>query len=868
MIRTTNSCCGNEAGLVEKFIGTAYDVVKTVYDNLGELQFIYDFLNKYGVLIAVDSVDELKALPTTAKYTRVYTFSTTAGYGYTDYLYVDGNVTGVIPNDPTATGSWIVVASSTAGGGGDTSGGGYIPWVYAQGSALGGETTIAVPNGTVGVPFIIVEGYMNTVGYGFTYDIATLTVTLAQPLEAGDEVVLLLTGTPAVPDNPNISDWVIFNWLYNGGAAVGGEQVISIPYTFQSIPAIFKNGLRYHPGLASQSYTVDATNQRILLTEALATNDRLVIQVGGESEVVIMSDRTVQEVARSANVRDEEVILSSNTTTYLNGKTVIYDEGAQKSYKLPTLPSNVYISSVSGGNLVYNPGAITVALLPLTDSADAIIPAVKNFYLQPTGAANINASSGESVQDILDSINKHQVVNNIAQLVLVDGVKSPVAFVVSFHGSNNYGGGFFRWDASGNKTAHNGGTVIDPSKTFPSTWNDAGKTAWFTADGVGTGVWRRVDVVGHFRAEDFGALPWNVGDAHDSTKEFQQVANVAYRGGCWRWTGRHRILSYIDIPNKQTFGSYAQMTSVYSELIQPNNFQGIHVIADPSLARSVQNAVFYDAASGEAFRCGEGASPTDCLVYGRGWNTTGMDVATALPAVGTYYDVQAFRHSKAINVRNVTVAFMKYALDSNPWDASKGDYYTTTDHMTVLYCYCISRVTSAQEITFNTKHINIRAYVNQVGDYALAVRDVVFIGGSIEGYNTPTFLRNSTQIAFKGTYFETGDTTFTGAVFSLIGWCTLTFEDCLVYLNNTVSFVTSGGSSQSAGVTALTVKASGNTWRKSDTGTSIVFAVDPVTNKQALIGAEVLNPGTGATIAYWAGAVPPGTYTAPISQAF
>ena len=389
-IRTVNSCCGNGGALVEHFIGTAYDVVKTVYDNLGILQYIYDFLNQHGVLVTVDSVDELKALKTDMKYARVYTFSNTAGYGYTDYLYVEGNNTGVVPNDPDATGTWVIVASSSTGGG-DGSASAYIPYVYAQGSALGGETTIAVPSGTVGVPFIIVEGYMNTVGYGFTYDVATLTVTLTQPLETGDEVVLLLTGTPAVPDNPNISNWVQINWLYNGGYAVGGEQVIAIPYTFEAIPAIYKNGDRYYSGLADKSYTIDAANQRILLTEPLATNDRLIVQIGGESTTLIMSDRTIQEVARSANVHENEVILSTNTTQYLNNMKVVYDVVAQKIYGLPTLPSNVYINSVSNGQLTYSPGNITVDLIDLISgnealtSANASLDAFKASLLSDTG---------------------------------------------------------------------------------------------------------------------------------------------------------------------------------------------------------------------------------------------------------------------------------------------------------------------------------------------------------------------------------------------------------------------------------------------------------------------------------------------------
>ena len=362
----TNPYCQNSSNdpMVDALLGNAYHVVRTVYCNLGNLKLIYDLLNQYGMVIGVQSEAELKALTTKAEFARIYGFDNTNKRQVTDYLYVEGDRTGILPDDQTATGSWVEVATSNSGGVRGKAASPYIPYVYNNGAALGGETTIPVPSGTVGVSFIIVEGSTKTVGYGFTYDATTLTVTLAQPLEVGDEVVLLLTGTPAVPDNPSVSDWIQINWLYNGGYAVGGEQVITIPYTFESVPAIYKNGERYHAGLANKSYTVDAANQRILLTEPLAANDRLIVTIGGESTTLIMSDRTIQEVARSANVHENEVILSTNTTQYLNGKKVIYDVVAQKIYNLPTLPTNVYINSVSNGKLTYSPGNVTVTLAP------------------------------------------------------------------------------------------------------------------------------------------------------------------------------------------------------------------------------------------------------------------------------------------------------------------------------------------------------------------------------------------------------------------------------------------------------------------------------------------------------------------------
>lgn len=361
----TNPYCQNSSNdpMVDALLGNAYHVVRTVYCNLGNLKLLYDFLNQYGMVIGVNSEEELKALSTQVKYSRIYGFSRAGDRQVTDYLYVEGDRTGILPNDPAATGSWITVATTGSNGGGTSSGeGAYIPWVYANGSATGGETSINVPDGTVGVSFIIINGDMQYVGRGFEFNVDSLSVTLAQPLEEGDEVVFLLTGVPAVPDNPNVNDWVQINWLYNNGAAVGGEQVIAIPYTFQSIPAVYKNGLRLVKNLSTNSYLIDPDNQSIILTEPLATDDRVIIQIGGEARVLEATDRTVQEIARSLNVRDSSVILSTNATTTLNDKEFLYAVEQQKVYELPPLPSNIYIASVSGQTLTYNPGGVQVGL--------------------------------------------------------------------------------------------------------------------------------------------------------------------------------------------------------------------------------------------------------------------------------------------------------------------------------------------------------------------------------------------------------------------------------------------------------------------------------------------------------------------------
>lgn len=360
----SNPYCQNSSNdpMVDALLGNAYHVVRTVYCNLGNLKLLYDFLNQYGMVIGVQSEAELKALTIDAKYARIYETTLDGKRTIIDYLYVEDDPTGITPDDPSATGSWIAVSSSS----GDQHGEVNSTYILFNYDAVGGETTINVPVDTVGVPFITVDGFTQAVGKGFEFNPTTGVITLAQELEAGQEVIAFLTGIPASPDKLTIDNWRVVNWLYNYGNAVGGEQVIDLPFEFLDVPAIYVNGLRRYKGLSNKSYTVDPGNHRIFLTEPLETNDVLIVTIGGNIETIYTADRTIQEIARGFNIKDSEVILDTNTTTYLNGKVVIYATGQQKSYKLPTLPTNVRIGSVTDDQLTYVPGNITVTLIPIT----------------------------------------------------------------------------------------------------------------------------------------------------------------------------------------------------------------------------------------------------------------------------------------------------------------------------------------------------------------------------------------------------------------------------------------------------------------------------------------------------------------------
>lgn len=94
-----------------------------------------------------------------------------------------------------------------AGGGG--SGGTVITWEYNGGSAIGGETQIVLDVVVDSVSEIYIRGSRQQIGRGFTFDPATSTITLADELEAGDDVVVVINGDPTVYNQIDRTPWEV-----------------------------------------------------------------------------------------------------------------------------------------------------------------------------------------------------------------------------------------------------------------------------------------------------------------------------------------------------------------------------------------------------------------------------------------------------------------------------------------------------------------------------------------------------------------------------------------------------------------------------------------------------------------------------------
>lgn len=98
------------------------------------------------------------------------------------------------------------------------------------------------------------------------------------------------------------------------------------------------------------------------------------------------------------------------------------------------------------------------------------------------GSKKLNVSDFKYIRDSVKSIP-----------TVLDPNEGDVLLVKGYHEKGDEGYGTFIWDQNEDKVNHNGGTIIDPTKEFPSDWNDEDlKNKWFNETNSGNGCWKRL----------------------------------------------------------------------------------------------------------------------------------------------------------------------------------------------------------------------------------------------------------------------------------------------------------------------------------------------------------------------------------------
>lgn len=334
-----------------------------------------------------------------------------------------------------------------------------IPYTY---TATGGETFISLP-------FYPVTGFI-TINSGVqvpvdNYVIDGNTVNLGRALETGDVVYCLFDKILSPEDYQNGIRIYKFQ-------AVGNETTFTPDFTAYGVQSLYVDGKFQVPGV---NYNYNTTTGVVsFLTGSPVSGVWVVAEMSVKQPNISPAfDRTIQEVARSANVTDDQVILSTDTTTPLDGKKVVYSVGEETSYGLPALPSGAVIQHVGSGQLTYNPGAVTVSLLPANQEVQVVTQNLNDLNTE------VNNLSLEVVRRVLNLSALRQVSPTQAGQVLETYSAASVSLA-----EVPRGGGLFVSVAKGSLVDDGGYTIL------PAVDNGF--------------VWKR-GIVGDVWVDDFGA---------------------------------------------------------------------------------------------------------------------------------------------------------------------------------------------------------------------------------------------------------------------------------------------------------------------------------------------------------------------------
>jgi len=178
-----------------------------------------------------------------------------------------------------------------------------------------------------------------------------------------------------------------------------------------------------------------------------------------------------------------------------------------------------------------------------------------------SGAKLLGSQDFKYIRDTIKDLS--DIVPNDGDVVLVKG----------YHEINDGGGGLFVYSSTEPKSNHNGGTIIDSSKTFPDDWNNQTElTDWFTGSNTTNGCWKRI-FESNANIKWFGAKGDGVTDDTLCFKQCEDFITLLEYG---------TYLISSDITIKGIIGNYATIKLINIATINTNYIVEATLIDDNS----------------------------------------------------------------------------------------------------------------------------------------------------------------------------------------------------------------------------------------------------------------------------------------------
>lgn len=220
---------------------------------------------------------------------------------------------------------------------------------------------------------------------------------------------------------------------------------------------------------------------------------------GGAQDVVVQGDGTGTPW-RSPVVNDLWGFLQA----------LLDNAGVTPSGAADTAVASQYLTSL---RTLFSNNYATEAALQAASLPDGVFAAVSEngwriYKIQPAtftpGVGDVALNDGKIAEFIHSFDTRVAGISDLLQATLLD---DEVYYIESYHGDGANSLVAYKYASTVARNTHNGGTIISPTATFPSDWNDEGqKAAWF--DGsllVGTGCFV-LQYDEYVKIENFGAV--------------------------------------------------------------------------------------------------------------------------------------------------------------------------------------------------------------------------------------------------------------------------------------------------------------------------------------------------------------------------